>query len=62
MTEEMQALERNQTWDIVTLLEGKKPIGCRWVFTVKHKPDGTIDQHKARLVACSFTQTYGVDY
>ncbi|RDX81632.1 hypothetical protein CR513_37665, partial [Mucuna pruriens] len=62
MIEEMQALERNQTWDIVTLLEGKKSVGCKWVFTVKHMPNGTIDQYKARLVARDFTQTYGVDY
>ena len=62
MTKEMQALERNQTWDIVTLLEEKKPVGCRLVFTMKHKPDKTIDRYKARLAAHSFTQTYGVDY
>jgi len=29
---------------------------------MKHKPDGTIDWYKARLIARGFTQTYGVDY
>uniref|UniRef100_A0A2N9F6X6 Integrase catalytic domain-containing protein n=1 Tax=Fagus sylvatica TaxID=28930 RepID=A0A2N9F6X6_FAGSY len=37
-------------------------VGCRWVFTVKQNPDGTVDRLKARLVAKGFTQTYGLDY
>ena len=32
MEEEMEALKRNDTWDLVPLLEGWKPIGCKWVF------------------------------
>jgi hypothetical protein len=37
-------------------------VGCRWVFSIKHKVDGTIEKYKARLVAKGFTQTYGIDY
>ncbi|CAL9026722.1 unnamed protein product [Prunus brigantina] len=37
-------------------------VGCKWVFTLKHKADGSIDRYKARLVAKGYTQTYGVDY
>ena len=44
------------------LPEGKKTVGCRWVFSVKHKADGTIERFKARLVAKGYTQTYGIDY
>ncbi|CAL9018430.1 unnamed protein product, partial [Prunus brigantina] len=39
-----------------------KPVGCRWVFTIKYNADGTVERYKARLVAKGFTQTYGVDY
>ena len=39
-----------------------KPIGCRWVFTVKLKLDGSIDRYKARLVAKGYAQRYGIDY
>jgi hypothetical protein len=62
MDEEMKALEKNGTWEIVERQRDKKPVGCRWIYTVKHKSDGTIDRYKARLVAKGYTQTYGIDY
>ncbi|KAL0290163.1 UNVERIFIED_CONTAM: Retrovirus-related Pol polyprotein from transposon RE1 [Sesamum angustifolium] len=62
MNEEMTSLEKNSTWEIVDFPDGKKPVGCRWVFTIKYKSDGTIERYKARLVAKGYTQTYGVDY
>ncbi|KAK9065790.1 hypothetical protein SSX86_015191 [Deinandra increscens subsp. villosa] len=62
MESEMDALNKNDTWEICTLPPGKKPVGCRWVFTIKYQPDGTIERYKARLVAKGYTQTYGVDY
>ncbi|PNX84014.1 putative copia-type protein, partial [Trifolium pratense] len=60
--EEMNALQKNNTWCLVSLPKGKKTVGCRWVFSVKHKADGSIERYKARLVARGYTQTYGVDY
>ncbi|KAG8488956.1 hypothetical protein CXB51_016958 [Gossypium anomalum] len=60
--EEIKALEDNGTWEISKLPSGKKIVGCQWIFTTKFKPDGSIDRHKARLVARGFTQTYGLDY
>ncbi|XP_058008894.1 uncharacterized mitochondrial protein AtMg00810-like [Hevea brasiliensis] len=62
MVEEMKALAKNKTWELITLPMGEKPVGCKWVFTVKHRPDGSIERYKARLVAKGFTQMYGVDY
>lgn len=40
----------------------KQLIGCKWIYTVKHTPEGRIDHYKGRLVAKIHTQTYGVDY
>ena len=62
MNEEMKALQKNSTWEVVDLPEGKKPVGCRWVFNIKYKADRTIERCKARLVAKGYTQTYGIDY
>jgi hypothetical protein len=51
MDEEMVALDVNMTWELVPLPEGKKAIGCKWVYKVKHNSDGSISRCKARLVA-----------
>jgi len=62
MHEEMEALHKNKTLDLVKLPNGKKVVGCKWVFTIKHKVDGSVERYKARLVTKGFTQTYGMDY
>ncbi|KAH9684421.1 reverse transcriptase Ty1/copia-type domain-containing protein [Citrus sinensis] len=58
----MAALIKNNTWKLVPRPKDKRTVGCKWVFTVKFKVDGSVDRYKARLVAKGFTQTYGVDY
>ncbi|GLR00174.1 hypothetical protein GCM10007863_45950 [Dyella mobilis] len=62
MNDEMEALQKNSTWEMTSLPKGKRTVGCRWVYTVKLKADGTIERYKARLVAKGYTQTYGIDY
>jgi len=62
MNEEMRSLQKNYAWEVVELPAGKVPFGCQWVFTIKHKANGTIERFKARLVAKGYTQTYRIDY
>ncbi|RDB28603.1 Retrovirus-related Pol polyprotein from transposon TNT 1-94 [Hypsizygus marmoreus] len=62
MSEEMNALKVNGTWRVVYLPAGKKAIGSRWVFKVKHLPDGAVDRFKARVVAQGFSQRPGIDF
>ena len=62
MKKELDALEENETWTVMPLPPGKKPIGSKWVYKVKLKPDGTVERFKARLVANGYNQTYGIDY
>ncbi|MCO5577288.1 hypothetical protein L7F22_031115 [Adiantum nelumboides] len=62
MNEEMDALYDNETLEFVPLPKGKKPIGYRWVYKVKHNSDSTISKYKARLVAKGYAQIYGIDH
>ncbi|KAL0382956.1 UNVERIFIED_CONTAM: Retrovirus-related Pol polyprotein from transposon TNT 1-94 [Sesamum calycinum] len=54
--------EKNGTQVLTELPPGKKPIGCRWIYKIKLRPDGTLDVYKARLVAKGYNQVEGVDY
>jgi len=62
MDTEHQALLRNRTWHLVPPPRGKNIIGCKWVYKVKRKADGSVDRYKARLVAKGYKQQYGIDY
>ncbi|MCO5605824.1 hypothetical protein L7F22_060008 [Adiantum nelumboides] len=62
MDDEMDALVKNETWDLVRLPSGKKAIGSKWVYKVKCKSDGSVERYKARLVAKGYAQTKGLDY
>ena len=54
MDEELKALKRNHTWDIVSCPGGCTPIGCKWVYSIKQKADGS-------LVTLGNWQEYGVN-
>ena len=58
----MKALCKIGTWELTTLPKGKRAVGCKWVFIVKHRANGSNERYKAWLVAKGFTQTYGIDY
>ena len=62
MQEEIDALYKNDTWELVPRPNDKKVIGCKWVYKSKFNSDGTLNRCKARLVAKGYSQTYGLDY
>ncbi|KAG7551025.1 Zinc finger CCHC-type [Arabidopsis thaliana x Arabidopsis arenosa] len=62
MKEEMSALKKNETWDLVPKPKDVEPVSCKWVYRIKRKADGSIDRFKAKLVARGFSQKYGEDY
>ncbi|KAB2597268.1 hypothetical protein D8674_000188 [Pyrus ussuriensis x Pyrus communis] len=59
---EMESIMENNTWELVDLPPGSKPIDHKWIFKKKLKADGTIDKFKARLVAKGYRQKEGLDY
>ncbi|XP_076940390.1 uncharacterized protein LOC143609543 [Bidens hawaiensis] len=61
MDNEFNALLKNATWELVPPSQ-HKPIGCKWIFRIKRRPDGSVEKYKARLVAKGFLQEYGKDY
>lgn len=63
MTEEIESLHKNQTWELVRPPTDQKIVGCKWVFKKKQGTPGVEDlRYKARLVAKGYTQRYGVDF
>ncbi|GJS30952.1 retrovirus-related pol polyprotein from transposon TNT 1-94 [Tanacetum coccineum] len=62
MQKEVKALEKNGTWTLEYLPEGKRAIDSKWVYKIKFNPNGKVERYKARLVAKGFTQMKGVDY
>jgi hypothetical protein len=62
MKEEINSIQKNNTWELTTLPEGHNAIGVKWIFKTKKNAEGEIEKHKARLVAKGYKQQYGVDY
>jgi hypothetical protein len=62
MIEELNAINRNNTWELTKLPASKKAIDVKWIFKLKLKPNGEVAKHKARLVARGFMQKAGMDH
>lgn len=62
MNAEFDALLQNKTWSLVSPPPAVNVVGCRWIYKLKKKADGSIDRYKARLVSKGFHQQEGVDF
>ena len=60
--EEYASIMKNDVWEVVPRPKGKKVVGFKWIYKVKHAADGTMDKYKAHFVAKGFSQREGVDY
>lgn len=59
---EIFSIDKNNTWDLVELPLGVKPVGLKWVFKIKRNADETISKCKARLIAQGYVPKHGIDY
>ena len=55
-------MQSHGVWELDKLLEGQKPIDCKWVFKIKYNKNGLIERYKAYLVAQRFSQQEGINY
>ena len=62
MDDEIGMIEKNKTWELVKLPKEKEVIGLKWIYKTKYNEDGSVQKHKARLVARGYSQEYGLDY
>ncbi|KAF3658225.1 hypothetical protein FXO37_14525 [Capsicum annuum] len=62
MKQELDALIKNQTWELVPPNPTKNIVSCKWLFRIKRKADGSIDRYKTQLVAKGFTQRPSIDF
>lgn len=62
MKSEIQSIEKNHTWELVSLPSYAKSIGVKWVYKTKLNEKGQVEKCKARLVVKGYAQTAGIDY
>ena len=62
MQEETTTLKQNETWELAIFQPGKKAIGCKWVYSVKLNPDGSVAHLNVRLVVKRYSYVYELNY
>ena len=62
MNEELDQIEKNNTWDLVPRPTDKNVIGSKWEFKNKMNGQGQIVSNKARLVCKGYAQVEGQDF
>eukprot|EP00253_Pinus_taeda_P030092 PITA_30092 len=62
MVEEYDSIIQNNVWDVVPRPQGKSMVSSKWLYKVKQTVDASVEKHKARFVACVFSQVEGIDY
>ena len=62
MNEECESIMKNDVWDVVPRPKDKSVVTAKWLYKIKHGPDGSAEKFKARFVARGFSQKEGIDY
>ena len=62
MDEEIECIEKNQTWELVDAPKDNDVISVKWIYKTKHDADGNVQKHKERMVTRGFTQQPDIDF
>ncbi|KAH9803717.1 hypothetical protein KPL71_001892 [Citrus sinensis] len=62
MQEEIEALHKNKTWELIPLPHGRKAIGNKWVYKIKRDGNDQVERYRARLVVKGYAQKEGIDF
>jgi hypothetical protein len=62
MDEELDQIEKNDTWELVPRPKDKNVIDTKWVYRNKLNEDGQVTRNKARLVCKGYAQVEGIDF
>ena len=62
MDEEIECIEKNQTWELVDVPKDKYVVSIKWIYKTKQDVHGIVQKHKERMVARWFTQQPGIDF
>jgi hypothetical protein len=62
MEEELDQIEKNETWELVPRPKDKNVIGTKRIFRNKLNRDGKVTRNKARLVCKGYAQVEGIDF
>lgn len=61
--DEIDSLEKNDTWVLIERPVGERTIGCKWIYNIKPGVPGGENRHfKGRVVAKGYSQIEGIDY
>ena len=62
MDEEIECIEKKQTWELVDVPKDKDVISVKWIYKTNQDADGNVQKHKTRMVARGFTQHPGIEF
>ena len=62
MNEELDQIEKNNTWELFPRPTGKNVIGTKLIFKNKVNEQGEVIRNKSRLVCKGYSQIEGLDY
>ena len=62
MNDELDQIEKNQTWELVPRTKGMNVIGTKLIFKNKFNEHGHVTRIKARLVCKGYAQVEGVEF